>query len=116
MGNDCRRRFHRLEKKDGRLPTSAPADELTMPTTAAMIISNGHRLCEVGSLAVSTATRARIAAGIAAPTTKITAMRRALPNARAAAARTPTTIKPAPYNVSGNEFSNRRSANREHRR
>ncbi len=67
MGNDCRRRFHRLEKKDGRLPTSAPADELTMPTTAAMIISNGHRLCEVGSLAVSIATRARTAAGTAAP-------------------------------------------------
>src|SRR5213592_2426274 len=95
--------LYRLEKNEGKLPTSDPVDEQTIPTTAAMINSKGHRLCEVGSLAVSTATRARTAAGTAAPTTKITARRRALPNARAAAARTPTPSRPAPYKVFGSE-------------
>jgi hypothetical protein len=45
--------IYRLEK-NGKLPTSAPADEQAIPTIAAMINSKGHRLCEVGSLAVST--------------------------------------------------------------
>src|SRR6266850_6322587 len=99
----ARLHLYRLEKNDGKLPTSAPADEQAIPTIAAIINSKGHRLCEVGSLAVSTTTRVRTAAGTAAPTPSITATRRALPNARAAAARTATTSRPAPYNVSGSE-------------
>jgi hypothetical protein len=97
------RRFQHGEKNIRRLQTSAPADEQTIPTIAAMINSKGHRLCEVGSLAASTTTRARTATGTAAPTTKITGTRRALPNARAAAARTAITSRPAPYKVSGSE-------------
>jgi len=93
----------RREKNAGKLPTSAPAEEDSIPITAAMMNSNGHRLCEVGSFAVSTAIRASIRAGTAAPTPRITAMRRALPTARAAAARTPTTTKPIPYKVVGSE-------------
>jgi len=87
----------------GKLPTSAPADEQSAPSTAAMMNSNSHRLCEVGSFAVSTATRASIGAATAPPTARITARRRALPNARAAAARTPTTIRPVLYKVFGSE-------------
>src|SRR5439155_27113304 len=82
--------LYRLEKNEGKLPTSDPVDEQTIPTTAAMINSKGHRLCELGSLAVSTATRARSAAGTAAPTTKITARRRVLPNDREASSSSAT--------------------------
>src|SRR5688572_27404679 len=57
----------------------------------------------VGSFAVSTAIRARIGAGTAAPTPRMTPKRRALPTARAAAASTPTTIKPVPYKVLGSD-------------
>src|SRR5262245_45194492 len=87
------------EKNAGRLPTSAPDVEHSPPITAAMMNSNGHRLCEVGSFAVSAAIRASIGAGTAAPTERITVRRRALQIARAAEASTPTKIKPVPYKV-----------------
>src|SRR5207237_8714507 len=65
-----------------KLPTRAPAEEHSTPVTAAMMNSKGHRLCEVGSFAVSTAIRASIGAGTATPIARITAMKRALPKAR----------------------------------
>src|SRR5262245_6886926 len=92
-----------LEKSDGMLPSMAPADEQTKPTNPAMINSKGHRLCEVGSVAVSTTTRARTAAGTAAPMKRIVVTRRVLANERTATAKMPTTSRPGPYNASGSE-------------
>jgi hypothetical protein len=55
-----------------KLAANASAIAHSPPTITAMMTSNGHRLCEVGSIAVSTATRTRIAAGTAAPTSGAT--------------------------------------------
>ena len=52
-------------------PVRAPIDALTNPTTNAMTISNGQRLCDVGSFKPSITTRTNTTAGMEAVSIRI---------------------------------------------
>ena len=92
-----------FERKVAKLLINVPVSEQTKPTIKAMISSKGHRLCEVGSAEVSTQTRAKTVAGMAAPIMKVVAINRVLLNILEQAAATGTTSNSISYNVLGNE-------------